>query len=98
MAFIHNVIGFICVHIGAINMIHWHDWFVTNPLVLAVSHLNSSFPLMFESPPLPLWHCLFIFADYEKLPAAGYDPSVTVTMGHISPKLNLLLETIKSFG
>nr|GMC49207.1 glucose-6-phosphate isomerase 1, chloroplastic [Ipomoea batatas] len=40
------------------------------------------------------------FAIYcETLPAFGYDPSsVTVTMDHISSKLNLLLETIKSFG
>nr|GME03780.1 endoribonuclease Dicer homolog 3A [Ipomoea batatas] len=37
--------------------------------------------------------------DCETLPAFGYDPSsVTVTMDHISSKLNLLLETIKLFG
>nr|GLL32084.1 endoribonuclease Dicer homolog 3 [Ipomoea trifida] len=46
---------------------------------------------------------IFIFdeafpPDCEELPAFGYDPSVTVTTDHISPKLNLLLETIKSFG
>nr|GMC88338.1 receptor-like protein 12 isoform X1 [Ipomoea batatas] len=40
-----------------------------------------------------------VVGDCETLPAFGYDPSsVTVTMDHISSKLNLLLETIKLFG
>ncbi|CAH9128863.1 unnamed protein product [Cuscuta epithymum] len=36
--------------------------------------------------------------DYKKPPACGYDPSVTIMKGHISPKLHLLFDTLKSFG